>query len=329
MSAQKAGAIIVFVVLVVVFGFGQAASNTSAKLNPRPGFIEVPVTVQDSSGRLLDRLSREDFAVFEDGIQQQLVYFSRGPLPLSAAVLVDTNLRASAAERVMRNLSALMGQFAGDDEVAVYRYSDSVQQVMPFTPAEPKPGDRSRWLKWAEESRDHAVPEGPGDSDRIASHQGDVYAASLEAGVLNDAILRAAQDLSRRDRAGRRSVIFVIGDGREAGSNASYSEVLKLLLSQNISVYGLSVSAVVFPASDPLLAGYTRATGGDFLKALNDRSMAEACGTITNQARNQYILGYYTQSGDRSYHALDVHVHHTQLRVLARSGFYAPTTSLK
>jgi VWFA-related protein len=329
MSAQKAGAIIVFAVLVVVFGFGQAASNTSAKLTPRPGFIEVPVTVQDSSGRLLDRLSREDFAVFEDGIQQQLVYFSREPLPLSAVVLVDTNLRASAAERVMRNLSALMGQFGGDDEVTVYRYGDSVQQVMPFTPAGPKPGDRSRCLQWAEASRDQALPEGPGNSDRIASHQRDVHAASAKAGVLNDAVLRAAQDLSRRDRAGRRSVIFVVGDGREAGSNASYSEVFKLLLSQGISVYGLSVSAAVFPMYDPLLPEYTRATGGDFLKALDDRSFAVASSTMTNQARNQYILGYYTQSGDRSYHALDVHVHHTQLRVLARSGFYAPTTSLK
>src|SRR5262249_62098156 len=45
-----------------------------------------------------------------------------------------------------------------------------------------------------------------------------------ESFVLNDAILRAAQDLSRRDRT-RRKIIFVISDGREVGSNASVNEV--------------------------------------------------------------------------------------------------------
>ena len=38
--------------------------------------------------------------------------------------------------------------------------------------------------------------------------------------VLNDAILRAALDLGKRDRA-RRKIIFIISDGREYGSRVS------------------------------------------------------------------------------------------------------------
>ena len=58
-----------------------------------------------------------------------------------------------------------------------------------------------------------------------------VYTPPKEAHVLNDAILRAALDLSKRDRT-RRKIIFVISDGRELGSKASYRDVLRVLLSQ-------------------------------------------------------------------------------------------------
>ena len=66
-----------------------------------------------------------------------------------------------------------------------------------------------------------------------------VYTPPKEAHVLNDAILRAALDLSKRDRT-RRKVIFVISDGRELGSRASYSDVLHLL-----ETHGIQVKAVV------------------------------------------------------------------------------------
>jgi len=54
--------------------------------------------------------------------------------------------------------------------------------------------------------------------------------------VLNDAILQAARDLSRREKA-RRRVIFVLSDGREYGSHASYNDVRKVLLTNNVVVY--------------------------------------------------------------------------------------------
>ena len=57
--------------------------------------------------------------------------------------------------------------------------------------------------------------------------------------MLNDAILKAALDLSKRDRT-RRKIIFVISDGRERGSQASYKDVLKLL-----ETHGIQVKAVV------------------------------------------------------------------------------------
>ena len=60
-----------------------------------------------------------------------------------------------------------------------------------------------------------------------------------EAHVLNDAILRAAIDLNKRDRT-RRKIIMIISDGSERGSQAGYKEVLA-----SFKRYGIQVRAVV------------------------------------------------------------------------------------
>src|SRR5262249_56849850 len=106
--------------------------------------------------------------------------------------------------------------------------------------------------------------------------------------VLNDAILRAAQDLSRRDKT-RRRIIFIISDGRELGSTAGYDEVKKILLSNNISVFAVGVDTASIPIYDKLnrirvpgfgtgniLAKYASETGGAVLAAFDRQGIPSA-----------------------------------------------------
>src|SRR5438552_28547 len=95
-------------------------------------FVEVPVTVKDGSGRLVEGLSPQDFTVYEDGVPQKLSYFSSDPFPLSAAIVVDTNLSSGAMKKINDSLPALVGAFSQFDEVALYRYGSTVQQVSGF-----------------------------------------------------------------------------------------------------------------------------------------------------------------------------------------------------
>src|SRR5207253_109960 len=90
-------------------------------------------------------------------------------------------------------------------------------------------------------------PNAPGGT----TSGGGITAPFQESYVLNDAILRAAQDLTRRDRT-RRKIIFVVSDGREMGSVAGYDEVKKVLLSYNIAVYALGVDTAAMPVYDKL-----------------------------------------------------------------------------
>jgi VWFA-related protein len=153
--------------------------------------------------------------------------------------------------------------------------------------------------------------------------------------VLNDAILRAALDLSRRDRA-RRRIIFVLSDGREQGSIASYSDVLKVLLSNEVSVYAIAVDTSAIPGYNKLakirlprqgysnvLPKYSAATGGEVFAELAQAAIEKAYASVTEESRNQYTIGYNASaSGSAGYRSIEVRVNRPGLKVYARDGYY-------
>jgi VWFA-related protein len=162
-----------------------------------------------------------------------------------------------------------------------------------------------------------------------------------EAHVLNDAILKAALDLSRRDRdRKRRKVIFVISDGREFGSKAGYNDVKRVLLSNEVQVKAVAVETGALPVyrkierlhipdqgySD-ILPKYTSATGGGTpYSELTRNAIADAYSDVMSEARNQYTLGY-TPSRPKTptssaYRNIEVVVNRPGLKIYARDGYY-------
>ena len=70
--------------------------------------------------------------MYEDGVAQQLKFFTADAFPLSAAVVVATDLPTTTMKKVNETLPALIGAFSEFDEVALYRYGHTVQQVSGF-----------------------------------------------------------------------------------------------------------------------------------------------------------------------------------------------------
>jgi VWFA-related protein len=160
--------------------------------------------------------------------------------------------------------------------------------------------------------------------------------------VLNDAILEAALDLSRRPRD-RRKILFVISDGRESGSSASYAEVLKVLLTRQISVYGIGVGSAAVPIYSQLekihipgtsygnlLPKYASATGGFVYNELSQDAIEQTYARVTEEARNQYTIVYNTRATPSSSHrTIEVRVDRPGLKVYAREGYYPLPPSAK
>lgn len=307
-------------------------------------FVQVPVTVKDTSGHLVPGLGPRDFTVLEDGKPQQLKFFTSDPFPLSAAVVVDSSLPSDTMKKVNETLPALMGAFSQFDEVALYRYGHTVQEVSSFTGAENVSTETLAKVKRPGRTPGPPMIGGPMSSGPIINgHEGvpgmtnnpQAPPPIQESYVLNDAILRAAQDLSRRPKD-RRRIIFVISDGREIGSMARYDEVRKVLLSNNIAVFALGVDTAAIPIYDKLdrirmpgfgyaniLPRYASDTAGEMYARFDRQSIEQAYGEITDIARNQYTLGYTTRATpSSSYRTIEVKVHRPNLIVIAKQGYY-------
>jgi VWFA-related protein len=313
-------------------------------------FVQIPVMVKDANGRRVDGLLPKDFIVKENGKPQNLTYFTSDPFELSVAVVIDTGMSDVALQKVNQTYTALAGAFSPYDEVALYTYSSTVSQVTDFTG---KPARLIAALNEMKTVRGNGNgppvlsgpfgPEGPTVNGLPAGGPPvpPVYNAPREAHVLNDAILQAALDLSKRDRT-RRKVIFVISDGREMGSKASYNEVRRLLQTRDIQVRAVVVDSGALPVyrqlgklhipdqgHNLLLPKYVNATcGEEDLDRLSRNAIEDAYGQITNEARNQYTLGYSPKptTGASAYRSVEVVVEKRGLKVSAKDGYY-PTSS--
>lgn len=311
-------------------------------------FVQVPVTVKYRDGRPVDGLLPSDFTVKENGVKQKLSFFSADPFALSVAIVLDLGMPDDAVQRVNQTFPALVGAFAPYDEVALYTYSSTVSEVKDFAAANQKLAallDRMRTIRGADNGpavlSGPLAPNGPiVNGMPVGSPTEPVYTPPKESHVLNDAILKAALDLSKRPRT-RRKIILVIGDGREAGSKAGYNDVLRLLLTNEIQVKAVAVENAAIPvyrkiervhlpheAIGNLLPKYTSATGGGTpYSELTRSAIEEVYAQAMSEARNQYTLGYTpikpktpTTSAKRE---IEVLVDRPGLKIYAKDGYYA------
>jgi len=305
-------------------------------------FIAVPVTVKDGSGHLVSGLLPKDFQLLEGGAQQDLRYFTSDPFALSAAIVFDQGLPNVAVQKINQTFAALEGAFSPYDEVAIYTYSSAVRKLKDFG-AFGKGTSQIFSLLKSETGRTGGPqvysgplgPQGPSINGLpVGGGPNLIQRAAQETHALNDALLRAAIDLGKRPRE-RRKVIFIISDGRESGSEAAYADVLRVLLTNEITVYAVAVDDAAIPVIRKLkeikiprkgygniLPKYTSATGGEDFPEFTQSAIEEAYNRAMGDARNQYTLGYYSHAQPGVYRQLEVKVARAGLKVHAKDGFY-------
>jgi VWFA-related protein len=310
-------------------------------------FVQIPVTVKDRDGRMVDGLLPTDFTVMENGTKQKLSFFTADPFALSVAIVLDLGMSDSAVQKVNQTFPALVGAFAPYDEVALYTFSSTVSQVSDFTAATQKLTALLSQMKTQTGRNDGPpvlsgplAPNGPIINGMpVGSPTEPVYTPPKESRVLNDAILQAALALGKRDRT-RRKIIFVISDGREYGSKASYKDVLRLLLSNEVEVKAVAVGSAALPIYGKverlhlphegygnILPRYVSATGGlPVYTELSTNAIEDVYGRAMGEARNQYTLGYTPMKPKvpttAAYRNIEVQVDRAGLKIYTKDGYY-------
>jgi VWFA-related protein len=311
-----------------------------------PNLVQVPVTVKDADGRMVNGLLPKDFTVLENGQRQQLRFFSSDPISLSAAVIIDLGMPDEGVRKVQQTLSALQGAFTAYDELAIYTYSTTVGRVSDYgSIGKQLTAVLNQVKSYSGANNGPPVTSGPlGPQGPIINGipvDQPVVPVSTPprvAHVLNDAVLLAARDLAKRDHE-RRKIIFVISDGRELGSSASYKDTLKVLQTQQITVYAIGLESAATPiygkiqhihlpktnallGYSDILPKYVSATGGGTVyNEISSAAIERAYSAALGDARNQYTLAYSTK-GIAGYREIEVRVRCRECKVYAKQGYY-------
>jgi len=323
--------------------------ETSGLIRVNVNAVPIPVTVKDATGRLFPGLTKDNFSVYEDGVKQRINFFTSDPFPVSAAIIIDVGMAEIALRKVKETFPALVGSFSQFDEVSIYTYGNTVKQQQDYRSALGETTTQTLTRVEALQGRGagpaayNPMTVGPtvnGETFDPGQHGQIQFAPPKDAEpsrVLNDALVRAAMDLGHRPRA-RRHVIFIVSDGRESGSHASYKDVLNALQANNVSVYGVAVDAAAIPVYDKLekirlprqgrsnvLPKYASATGGEIFREFTKEALESAYGSAMEESRSQYTLVYNSAAtAATSYRKIEVRVggYGSSLKVYARDGYY-------
>ena len=325
------------------------AASDLPKIRVNVQFVQIPFTVKDHKGRLVPGLTWRDVRVYENGLRQQMRFFSTDPLPLSVALVIDQGVTQDTMEKINDSLKALQGAFSPFDEVAVFTYSTGTPtKQTDFTAAQsPRLGvilDRSK-----ASGREALMPMGgPLASAGTKNNElidpnfnrqeqnGMQINAPKEYHTLNDAIFAAGQETTKAGRE-RRRIVYVISDGKEYGSKVTERQLIKYLQTNNIEVYSTLVGDASVPGlgfldrihlpmtmRDDELPRICASTGGQTDPEFRIRGIEDSFAKITEEVRTQYTVGYYTHESpfNEKFRKTEIRVLRPGLTIISEDGYY-------
>jgi len=291
----------------------RAVANTQQKpvatFRAHADLVLIPVTITDTMNRFVLGLQKEDFRLFEDGVEQNLAHFSGEDAPLSVGMLFDESGSMADKLRTSRDAATqLLNTLNKEDEAFLVEFADQAKVSIGFT--------------------NHA--------EKIHNAMQNVQAVGLTA--MLDAIDTGLLEMKKAKNS--RKAIVIISDGGDNRSHYTAAQIESLVREADVQIYAMGVFEPVFSfgltpeeISGPrLLSEIAAQTGGRALAAAAPADMPSVATRIAVELRNEYVLGYYprNKTRDGKYRNVEVRVSQppglgSPLKVHWRLGYYAPT----
>ena len=217
-----------------------SAQSPTGPITPQPGtpvqqpppqskivthvtLVNTPVTVKNSHGQMVDTLDVKDFLITDNGVPQKVVHFDLGGDPLSIVFLVETSTSITPLLPQIQKAGIVVGEtvMGQDGEAAILGFNDSVDKLQDFT------------------------------TNRDAIEKTFNKLNTVSDGVkLYDAMALGVEMLSGRplptaDTPGRRRVMLVLSEARDAGSQTKLGEVLREAQLSNVTIYSVGLSTTM------------------------------------------------------------------------------------
>jgi VWFA-related protein len=294
----------------------QEPRDTGQTLKVESKLVQAFVTVRDKHNEVIDNLTKDDFKIFEDGVEQKITYFGKeSDMPITLAMLMDTsgsmyNIMDAEKEAASDFVRAIMRK---KDEAVVISFDTDADLLADFTE------DPATLTRAIHRAQVRVSAAGIGGTPGTVNSNG--------AGTnLFDAIYLACHDELAAE-AGRKAII-VLSDAEDNGSKMSIEEAVESAQRADAVIHVLLISDP--NASEGYGTGIAlqlaRETGGRVISVHNDKTLNKAFDEISQELRSQYVLGFTSSNTatDGTYRKIKVTANQPDAKILSRKGYYAP-----
>ena len=267
--------------------------------------VLVNATVTDPYNRLVTGLDKEDFQVFEDGVPQEVAYYSSEDIPVSIGVIFD--MSGSMSDKVNKARQSAVQFFKTanpQDEFFLVSFNERAELTSRFTTS--VEDLQSRLMYTAARGR----------------------TALLDGVYLGLSQMKGAHNTKK--------ALLIISDGGDNHSRYSVNDVKNFVKEADVQIYSMGIFEAEGGATQEELEGPSLLTemcdltGGRLFRVNSLDELPDVATKIGMELRNQYILGYKpsNKTTDGHWRKIKVKVHPPRglppLNVFARTGYFGP-----
>ena len=282
-----------------------ATSHKEARLRVNVNLVQVPMTVTDPMNRLVTGLEKENFALFDNNVGQNIRYFSSEDAPLTIGIIFDlSGSMGSKFALARRALTEFLRTSNPQDEYFVVGFNDRPSVIVDYT-SDPDDVD-ARMVMLKPENRT----------------------------ALIDAIYLGVDKLKQAKY--ERKALLIISDGGDNRSRYTEGELRRVVRESDVQIYAIGIFDQYAPTTEEqqgpiLLNDICEMTGGRMFRVLDMNDLGDIASRISAELRNEYVIGYRPSEvkQDGNWRKLKIRLVPPPglptLTVHNRQGYYAPS----
>lgn len=296
--------------------------------------VTLPVSVTDRDGRFIPNLRKEDFRLWEDGLEQQVAFFASVDKPFSLVLMLDTSGSTRfRIEEIQDAAITFVNQLRPDDRVMVVSFDDDVRILSDFT------GDRGRLRDAIRRTRTGDGTKLYDAVDMVINQELSRIAGRKAIVLFTDGVdttsRRASYASNVRDAEELDALIYPVqydtyrdvnsgGGGGGIGVPTSPIGILIQIMGGGRRRGGpVGSSRSDYERANRYLRDLAERTGARQYQADSVSNLSYAFAGIAEELRRQYSIGYYPsrppQSGERR--QVRVRVNQPNLAVRTRDSY--------
>jgi VWFA-related protein len=278
----------------------------------RPAFrstvdvVSLNVTVVDGGNRYITDLEQEQFSVFEDGVKQDIIFFTRRPQPIALSLLLDSSASMEDKLAVLQTAAVnFVRRLRPNDLAQVIDFDSRVSIRQAFTASHQE----------LESAIGQAVSGGS------TSLHNAIYISLKELGKIR----------AQNEEDVRRQALIVFSDGEDTSSLVSFEEVLDLAKRSETSIYTIALRGTDnntrgFREAEFIMRQLAQETGGRSFFPAKIEDLNGVYAQISDELASQYTIGYVSKNGrsDGAFRRVVVQVARPSVTPRTKRGYYAP-----